>query len=376
MIWAEFVPATGTNSAQIVCKSGGMRLVTGVVQHYAWGDRSFIPRLLGVPGNDRPWAELWLGTHRGGPAKLEGDVSLRSVSGELPYLLKVLAAAEPLSLQTHPSRQQAERGFAREERDGPEVDASTRIYRDPYPKPEMLCALTSFDALCGFRPVAESIDLLRRIAVDDLADHLERHGLESTVRDLYTGKLETAATIAVASARAAEHASSRETQLVADLAGRYPHDPSLAVTLLLNRVTLEPGEAIFLAPGNLHAYLSGAGIEIMGASDNVVRGGLSPKHIDVSELLDVVGYDPLLNPVTVAVESEPGRWRYDTPDTPFRLWRYEVDGTLEHRSVGRELLICTTGSTDCLEAGEAAYLADHERLTLHGHATVFRVEER
>lgn len=356
-----------------------MRLVTGVVQHYAWGDRSFIPRLLGVPGNERPWAELWLGTHRGGPAMLEGDVSLRSVSGELPYLLKVLAAAEPLSLQTHPSRQQAERGFAREERDGPEVDAPTRIYRDPYPKPELLCALTSFDALCGFRPAAESIDLLRRIGAADFADHLERHGLESTVRDLYTGKLETdatAATVAAASERAPSHASSREAQLVADLAGRYPHDPSVAVTLLLNRVTLEPGEAIFLAPGNLHAYLSGVGIEIMGASDNVVRGGLTPKHIDVGELLDVIDYDPLLNPVTVAAESEPGRWCYNTPDTPFRLWRYEFDGTLEHRSVGRELLICTAGSTDCLEAGEAAYLADHERLTLHGHATVFRVEER
>lgn len=349
-----------------------MGLVTGVVQHYAWGDRSAIPDMLDRPADGRPWAELWFGTHRGGPAILEGDVSLLSVSGELPYLLKVLAAAEPLSLQTHPTAHQAEVGFAREDAAGLAVDSPTRIYRDPYPKPELICALTQFDTLCGFRPVEPTIRLLRNIGATDLADRLDHGGLDRLVRALYTGSIGIDATVSVCRRAAA---GAREAELVASLADRYPGDPSVVVTLLLNRVTLDPGEAIFLGPGNLHAYLHGAGVEIMGASDNVVRGGLTPKHIDVDELLDVMEIKVLDDPRTVASEVEPGAWCYETPAAPFRLWRYEVAGSFEHTASGREMLLCTSGSTTELGRGEAAYLAPHQRITLEGTATVFRVEE-
>lgn len=348
-----------------------VQLVTGVVQHYAWGDPTFIPRLLGAEPDGRPYAEIWFGTHPGGPATVEGDVSLRSVGGELPYLLKVLAAIEPLSLQTHPTRAQAEAGFAREQEDGPPVDGATRIYRDPFPKPELVCALTPFDALCGFRPVAATQSLLASIGATDLADHLTEYGLAATVTALYGREIDLAPTIEACAGR-----PEPEAELVEMLAAQYRGDPSVVVTLLLNRVLLAPGEAIFLGPGNLHAYLSGAAVEVMGASDNVVRGGLTPKHVNVAELLSVVRIEPLDDPRTAVTEVAPGRSCFDTPDTPFRLWRWEIDGSVVHRATGRELLLCTRGATSVIGAGQVAYLAPHERLTLSGSATVFRVEER
>jgi mannose-6-phosphate isomerase len=348
-----------------------VQLVQGVVQHYAWGDPTFIPRLLDIEPDGRPYAELWFGTHPGGPAMVDGDQSLRSLTGELPYLLKLLAAADPLSLQTHPTRQQAEAGFAREEQNGPQVDGATRLYRDPRPKPELLCALTQFDALCGFRPVDATVALLRSLGADPLADHLQDHGLIATVEALYERQLDLAPIVEVCHER-----DEPEARLVDDLAGQYRGDPSVAVTLLLNRVMLEPGEAIFLGPGNLHAYLRGAGVEIMGASDNVIRGGMTPKHVDVGELMAVLKIEPLAEPRTIPVEIEPGRWCYDTPDTPFRLWRWELDGTIDHRATGREMLLCTAGSTTTLRPGEVAYLAPYEQIHLDGTGTVFRVEER
>jgi mannose-6-phosphate isomerase len=347
-----------------------VQLVHGVAQHYAWGDPTFIPRLLDIEPDGRPYAELWFGTHPGGPATVDGDVSLRSVAGELPYLLKVLAATDPLSLQTHPTRLQAEAGFAREERDGPEVDASTRLYRDPRPKPELLCALTPFDALCGFRTVTKTIDLLRALGLDALADGLRDDGLAATVTALYDRDIDLTPII-----EACKDRPEPEAQLVDELALQYRGDPSVAVTLFLNRITLEPFQAIFLGPGNLHAYLSGAGVEIMGASDNVIRGGLTPKHVDVPELLQVLTIEPLDDPLTTPTEVEPGRWCYDTPETPFRLWRWDLTGSITHTSVGHEMLLCTDGSTDLLGTGEVAYLAPHETIALAGTATIFRVEE-
>lgn len=354
-----------------ISHNGDVQLVTGVVQHYAWGDPTFIPRMLGIEPDGRPYAELWFGTHPGGPAMLEGDLSLRSTTGELPYLLKVLAAAEPLSLQTHPTRAQAQAGFAREERDGPGVDGNTRIYRDPFPKPELICALTPFEALVGFRPVVQTVAILNQIGLDELADRLSSDGLHETVVALYEGDVDLESII-----ESCRERNEPEALLVAELAPQYRRDPSVVVTLLMNRIVLQPGEAAFLGPGNLHAYLSGAGVEIMGASDNVVRGGLTPKHVDVGELLSVLVIEPLDEPRTLPVEVEPGRFSYDTADTPFRLWRWEIDQQLTHRATGHELLLCTAGTTSSLSIGQVAYLAPGEQITLDGTATVFRVEQR
>ena len=347
-----------------------MRSVRGIVQHYDWGDPAAIPNILGIPADGRPWAEWWLGTHPSAPSLLDGGDPLSSVAGELPYLLKLLAAAHPLSLQTHPDAVTAAAGFAREETAGVALGDPRRIYRDPFAKPELLCALTAFDTLCGFRPVAATEALLRDIGADQAASVLRDAGLEAVVADLYLGALDAARVVAAC----ATHRSP-EAALVTRLDALYPNEPSVAVTLLLNRVTLQPGEAIYLGPGNLHAYLEGVGVEVMGASDNVVRGGLTTKHIDVPELLAVLRYHELANPVVRAVEVEPDRWCYPTPGTPFELWRLEVADTMSHTSQGNELLVCTRGEGGPLRHGDAVYLAAHETVTLRGPATVFRVRQ-
>lgn len=338
--------------------------VHGVVQHYAWGDRTAIPELLGVPADGRPWAEVWFGTHPGGPSTVDDGRPLSEVSGELPFLVKFLAAAEPLSLQTHPDTATAQAGFDREEAAGIALDDPRRIYRDRNAKPEILCALTPFDALSGFRPLHDTEALLTWLGAPDLAAHLRHHGLEATVAALYRGELDTDAVVEACAGH-----SSEEAQLVTALAAQYPGEPSVVVTLLLNRVHLEPGEAVFLGPGNLHAYLRGLGVEVMGASDNVVRGGLTVKHVDVDELLRVLRYEPLVDPVVRPIEQSPGVWVYETPDAPFVVERH--DAPVHRTARSREVVATTRGST----AGAVAYLPAGESLDLDGSATVYIVGE-
>jgi mannose-6-phosphate isomerase len=336
--------------------------ITGVVRHYDWGDLNAIPSLLGVPPDGQPWAELWLGTHPGGPATTSADGRpLDETSGGLPYLLKIIAAAEPLSLQTHPNAAQAQAGFARENDAAIPLDAGERIYRDEAAKPELLCALTPFEALCGFRPFEESMAWFESEGWTELADHL-RTGPAGYMR--------------WALASGAHRLPDGAPGWVQRIAGRYPGDGGVLVALLLNRLVLQPGEAIFLASGNLHAYLLGTAVEIMASSDNVVRGGLTSKHVDVDELLAVVDLTPLADPIVHPTDVAAGRSRYDTPDTPFRLWRWELDLPVAHVATGHEIVLCTDGNAGVLQRGDAAYLAPGEEIELGGPSTIFRVEER
>lgn len=259
-----------------------MQRVHGVLQHYDWGDPDFIPRLLGLEPDGRPWAELWLGTHRHGPSTLADGRPLTAATGDLPYLLKVLAAQRPLSLQTHPDRTQAQEGFRR------------GAFTDPMPKPELLCALTPFHALCGIRPAAATLSLLGEIGIDELADVVRTSGPGAAFTGLVTGAIDPAP--AVRACRS-EDGSRLEAGWVRLLDEMYPGEPSVAATLLLNLVVLDPGQALRLEAGNVHAYLRGAGVELMGASDNVVRAGLTSKHVDVDELLRVADLRPLEQPV-------------------------------------------------------------------------------
>ncbi len=304
-----------------------MQSITGVVQHYAWGDPAFIPDLLGVSTDGRPWAELWLGTHPAGAATLADGRPLREVTGELPYLLKVLAAGQPLSLQTHPTREQAAAGFA------------AGRYPDPEPKPELLSALTPFTAYCGVRPVAATIALLDELGADELGTVVAEHGPGAALAGLYRGHVRCDPVL-----RAAATSERPEARWVTELARRYPGDPSVAATLLLNLVELQPGEAIQLGPGNLHAYLCGAGIELMGASDNVVRGGLTVKPVDVDDLLRVADPTPLDEPV-MAPAAE-----LHLVGTPITLLRR--DGPARHCATGHELVVTTSGLTGYLAPGE------------------------
>lgn len=343
-----------------------MQSLTGVVQHYAWGDSVAIPTMLGCEPDGQPWAEWWLGTHPGGPSTVADGRPLAEVAGELPYLVKLLAADEPLSLQTHPDTATAIGGFAREQAEGIALDDPARIYRDPNAKPELLCAITPFEALCGFRPVADTAALLHALGAHDTANLLLDHGLEHVVSGLYRGTIASEPLV-----RACDGHPSPQAVLVSRLDGMYPGEPSVAVTLFLNLVRLLPGEALYLTPGNLHAYVQGLGVEVMGASDNVIRGGLTRKHIDVEELLRVLVFEPLATPLVAPHELTPGVWVYPTPGAPFTVRRLDVLDTAVVTAEGREILLCTDGNTSPLQHGQAAYLAAGESLALAGPTTVW-----
>jgi mannose-6-phosphate isomerase len=304
-----------------------MQPITGVVQHYPWGDRRFIPELFGRHPDGTPWAELWLGTHPSGMSRLADGRDLTTVAGTLPYLLKVLAAAEPLSLQTHPSAEQAQAGY------------HAGRYPDPYPKPELLCALTDFEAFCGVRPTDETSALLDELGLRRFAAAFESSGVAATIGALLRRKVDVEGIV-----EACASSGRPEARWAVKLAQRYPGDPSVAVTLLLNYVQLEPAEAIQLAPGNLHCYLGGAGIELMGASDNVVRAGLTSKPVDVDTVLEVMDATPLLDPVMSAARV------YPLGTTSIRLLR--LVGPAERRAKAHELVVVVPGQVGYLAPGE------------------------
>jgi mannose-6-phosphate isomerase len=304
-----------------------MHRLTNQVRPYAWGARTAIPRLLGTEPDGTPQAELWLGAHHGAPStalcedgprplprliaddpsRVLGHSAAERYGPRLPFLLKYLAAEAPLSLQVHPDAARARAGFEAEERRGIPVDAPHRNYRDPHHKPELLLALEPFEALCGFRePTAAHAELsgltcelavlLRAdLALDDTHDAL-RAALTRllTLPDADRGRLigDFVAEWAASAPRGAH------TDIVVDLADRYPGDPGAVASLLLNRITLRPGQALFLPAGNLHAYLQGTAVEVMASSDNVLRAGLTGKHVDAPELLDVVDFAVLPIPYT------------------------------------------------------------------------------
>lgn len=379
----------------------------GVIRPYAWGSRTSIAELQGRPApSDAPEAELWLGAHPGDPSTVagpDGPVSLAALIDEdpkgqlgaevaaefgmrLPYLMKVLAAAAPLSLQAHPDAEYARRAYAAQEAD---PDAP-RNYTDAFHKPEMLVALTPFDALCGFRDPEVSAVALEGLGIPRLAPVIAAlrtgpDGLRDAVRALLTwpaGDRTALIDDVVAAARAA---ASPDHELAIDLAGHYPGDPGVLVAFLLNRVRLAPGEAIWMPAGNLHAYLGGTGIEIMAASDNVLRGGLTPKRVDVDELVRVLRFEVLDDPIIPAVQVAPGVQTWKVPVREFALYRMTLTATtppLRLPGTGPRIVLGTQGDVYVAEAvdgtpaevtpGTAAYVpAETGPATVAGVGEVF-----
>jgi mannose-6-phosphate isomerase len=352
------------------------------LREYAWGSPTLISDLLGIENRDGgPRAELWMGAHPGAASRVQpdhewislvdwiaadpagclGDATARQFGGELPFLFKVLAAAEPLSLQAHPNAEQARAGFERENRIGRALDDPSRNYRDARPKPELLCALTPFDAMLGFREIAEIAELIGALELPGFAPRLEvlRGGGDAGLRDFFSSlmrsdveaKAQIARTVAERCAARPDHPARR---CVVELASRHPNDVGVLAPLMLNLIHLEIGQAIYLPAGELHSYLAGCGIEIMASSDNVLRGGLTSKHVDESELLDVLTYSSGPAQILEPLERRPGVWSYETPAAEFELSRIDVAG--EHLSAASgsvEILLCTAGE-GCLEAGGSA----------------------
>ncbi|MDQ1575808.1 MAG: mannose-6-phosphate isomerase [Microbacteriaceae bacterium] len=382
---------------------------------YAWGSTTAIAELLGTEPSGKAEAELWLGAHAGSPSTildpgpvggahdlaewidrdpvtaLGVNVNAQATAGDadtarLPFLLKVLAAAGPLSLQAHPSPAQARAGFDRENAEGIPLDSPKRNFKDPLHKPELIYALSpTFEALCGFRAVTESLavfDALVAAAGDasdvssdaqaalagfrdrlasgasgasgagDSANSADSSGpvLRDAVAWLLAGGADVDTLVAAVVRTAAELA----VEPVGALAEAYPGDPGVVLSLLLNHVTLRRGEALYLPAGNIHAYLSGLGIELMAASDNVLRGGLTPKHIDVPELLAVLDFSPIAEPRLAAETTALGVevFRPDVPD--FALVHIELGGDIAKAKVplpGPAIVLCVDGVVEVIGAG-------------------------
>ena len=362
-----------------------MQLLRGAIRTYAWGSRTAIAEFTGRPAPAaHPEAELWLGAHPGDPARLEGpdgEVSLLDAiaadpEGELgpvvsqrfgdtlPFLVKLLAADEPLSLQAHPSAEQAVEGFQREDRAGVPVNSPVRNYRDRSHKPELLVALSDFQALAGFRPAARSVALMQALAVPALdpyiallTDQSDAAGLRALFTTWITAPQPDIEALipavlegAVAYIRSGAKEFVDEARTVLELGERYPGDAGVLAALLLNRIGLAPGEGIFLPAGNLHSYLHGVGMEVMANSDNVLRGGLTPKHVDVPELLRVLDFTPVPD-ARVSAHREGIEVVYETPTVEFagsvlildgENLGHEVDAPSRHD--GPQILVCTEGS--------------------------------
>lgn len=412
-----------------------MHVVTGQVQHYDWGTIAEIPRLLGVESDGRPWAEYWLGAHPKAPSLLAdgrdvngadradggqpldrwlaehpdqlGQASREVFDDRLSFLLKILSAEQPLSIQAHPSRTQAQMGFAQENAAGVPIDDPLRLYRDDWPKPEMIVALTEFHALYGFRDPHES---RRMLAVFDAVDGFP--GLVAPLEDPGSEGIATVLTSClqpdeqnrrvIAGMIAAAHdlvqghdpASMQEdtpqlARTAVELDRAHPGDPSILAALLMNRVHLRPGESLFLGAGTMHAYLHGTGIEIMASSDNVLRGGLTSKHIDVPALLAHADLTATCVQPECPRQLPGGLQHYRTPFPEFTLWRLgeRVETDLPATGLGRILLvldgrmslITSAGATSTdtgaevtlVRAGQAVWISAGQQVHVTGSAVGF-----
>lgn len=377
--------------------------VTNTPRDYDWGSTVLLAELEGRQATGAHEAEIWFGDHPGCPsvvpdgrplgAWLAREGAEGGAPARLPYLLKLLAAASSLSIQAHPSRAQAVEAFAREEAAGIPRDAPERTYRDENHKPELIVAVSeTFTALAGIRDLHATRRLLALLGQGGaaLADRLSGADAGARVRDaiewLLSGEAaDEIAAIAAAVRGAASEEFHGELALLRRLAEDFPGDPGLGVALLMNLVVLRRGEGLFVPAGVLHAYQEGLGVEIMAASDNVLRGGLTPKHVDVPELLRVL--DPTPGPVPVLrPETEGGVARF-APDVPdFALTHVTVsddDVVLPVPEVAIALVTAGTatvrggasGQDVALRPGQAVLVTpDETRLVVAGRGEVFVAE--
>jgi mannose-6-phosphate isomerase len=380
------------------------------IRDYAWGSRTALPELTGVEPDGKPQAELWMGAHESAPSVLPSGDSLYDLvsagpsdvlgaetaerfEGRFPFLAKLLAAGQPLSIQAHPSREQAIDGYARDEAAGIPRDAADRNYKDAWPKPEILIALEPFDALVGFRPLQSTVALLDALApegFDELTDLLRNGKLQDAFTQFMSVDRDSirplVAALGEAVAQYAGDAFPLEREALAKLCADFPDDPGVLAALLLNRVRLERFEAVYLPAGNVHAYLRGLGFEVMANSDNVLRGGLTSKHVDVPELVSVVDFEPLADPVLRATPVADGVATYETGCEYFAIHRVELDG--DERTVdgvGPRIICCVAGTVDALgkesavtlSTGQSAFAAGPEGpCILRGSGTAFVVSAR
>ncbi|TCW62590.1 mannose-6-phosphate isomerase, class I [Treponema sp. J25] len=369
------------------------------IQTYPWGSRFWIPHMLRLPTpSDTPMAELWMGAHPKAPSlavtKAQGPVPLTKLIEEnpewyvgkelakegatFPFLFKLLAAEQPLSIQVHPSKAQAEEGFARENQEGIPLDAANRNYKDDNHKPEIIAALSPFRALCGFRWEEEITTLFSWLEMPPLLPAIkalqERKSYTAFLQALFTISPETVQDIlrelhtrTLPSLTQKVPAYQKEWETVQSFINLYPRDITVLAPLYLNLIDLEAGQALFLPSGILHAYVHGFGVELMANSDNVLRGGLTTKHMDPRELLRILEnrpYDPPLLSPSPARDQKGSLLFYPSKAKEFRLGL--VTGNLNNTELpaGLPLIICVVDGTMELKS-------DKERLVLHQGESAF-----
>jgi mannose-6-phosphate isomerase len=413
-------------------------VLRNTIQEYPWGSRTAIPQLLGRSSPaDRPQAELWIGAHPKAPSRvllatgeelplpalidrdpaaILGAVVAEKYAGRLPFLFKVLAAAQPLSIQAHPNLQQAREGFRRENERGIPLDAFQRNYRDDSHKPEVISALTPFWALNGFRPIPDMLDLLHSVGLPAIGrqtaafrDDPSGSGLKTFFASLMRLDRETreraiqeALAWAEGQLKGRSSGEPRPTDRPEDLgsaaiarvavqrwmlrlAELYPGDIGVLSPLLLNLLLLQPGDTMFLQAGVLHAYLEGTGIELMANSDNVIRGGLTPKHMDVDELLSILDFEGRTVQLVDSEERIPGQRVFITPAQEFRLSEIQVYTDRPYRNPGRdsiELMIFAEGKGR-IETSESLSVSQGDSLlvpaaagpySIHGSLRLYRAD--
>lgn len=378
---------------------------------------------MGRPASGGPEAELWLGAHprcssrllaatdsgeehalsdwiEGDPARALGATVTERFGARLPFLFKVLAADQPLSLQAHPTLQQARDGYAAENGAGVPLDAPTRNYKDDNHKPELVVALSRFVALAGFREPKEAIALLSHFGFSSpdspLFDAWRRlHGspdssglrrfFETTLRterEALRLSISQMVEIAVRSSTSGDADTKSLGAWLLRLAHLHPSDPGVIAAILLRLIVLEPGEALFLPPGNLHAYLGGLALELMASSDNVLRGGLTEKHVDLAELLRIVSFDSSLPAVRSGVRTKaaggPARVRYPTSAAEFELSLISFDAGDSLHERGPTIVLCLDGAFEIesestrvgVRRGDSFFCAADAPFTLRGAGRV------
>ncbi len=369
---------------------------------YAWGSKTLISDYFGTAATGKPMAEIWFGTHDGSPTEVVGqDQSLHDIlktqgrDSRLPFLLKILAAEAPLSIQAHPNPEQAKEGFARENAQGIPVDASNRNYKDDRAKPELIVSLTDrFDALVGFSDKAliqERLSELLEVSTNDNLSAVLQKWIEWLETDEGVEKVFLHALTSpecdegfITNLIDAAEQCPALVDLVVHLAEHHGKDRGIASALLMNHMVLGRGEGVFVPAGMPHAYLSGLGVEVMLASDNVLRGGLTPKHIDVEELSKVLVFESaepnLVKTKTLAVGFE----KFELPTPEFDFYRGEVGSNnllADLNLPGDSIVLCTQGSVavsnsqgerEVINSGEAVFMAgDARSFSLAGNGTVF-----
>ncbi len=351
-----------------------MDLLAPNIQHYHWGDYSFIPELQGRPKGDEPEAELWVGAHPISPSRtVESNRGLDDIistdphntlgpqasdfQSELPFIMKILAIREPLSIQVHPNEQQAEEGFASTQ----SGFTAAQSYSSPRGKEEIVCALTETDLKFGFREINEIHAIIEAAGHSDFSRLKESlsletptEGLKNAIQKILSTDADTIRSITssvLSSDMSSTVISERETKYFTSLVETYPDDPGLLLFLLMNFVTLEPGDFLYVSPGVTHAYLRGNVVEITSKSDNVIRCGLTPKHVNAHEFLSIASFVSEQPEIQTPAESV---HTYESP-TPFTLTRINLNEELKATLHGPEILISTQNSFTITNKSENSF---------------------